>query len=251
MGQEKIEPGSRRAPDTFRIRVLPNGPYAVYGRPPLHLQTIAVDTEGACREFRPGRSFATAPEPVHLCRCGHSANKPYCDGSHHTADWDPELRAPMERHLDGADITEGAEVALADNERYCVLARFCEPEGGAWELTERSAEEEARLQALREASLCPGGRLLAWDRREGPREIRYAPSIGLLEDPQLGVSGGLWVRGGIPVERSDGSRYEIRNRTVLCRCGQSRNKPYCDGAHVHARWKDGLEEQERLPVEAE
>ena len=72
-------------------------------------------------------------------------------------------------------------------------------------------------------------------------EFAYPPSLGLIEDPVSGVSGGLWVRGGIPVERPDGATYEIRNRTVLCRCGESSNKPYCDGSHVAARFRDSIE----------
>ncbi|MFY9800413.1 MAG: CDGSH iron-sulfur domain-containing protein [Methanoregula sp.] len=40
------------------------------------------------------------------------------------------------------------------------------------------------------------------------------------------------MRGGIPVESSEGHVYEIRNRITLCRCGKSYNKPFCDGRHI-------------------
>lgn len=94
---------------------------------------------------------------------------------------------------------------------------------------------------------------MAWDRTTGkPFEFRFAPSLGLIEDPAIGSSGGLWVRGGIPVRREDGRTYEIRNRTVLCRCGKSANKPYCDGTHAAVKWRDGLAGEpvgERLPEE--
>ena len=101
----------------------------------------------------------------------------------------------------------------------------------------RSAE-----QAIREASLCPSARLTAWDRTtKRPYEFRYEPSLGLIEDPVVGASGGVWVRGGIPIRREDGRTYEFRNRVVLCRCGQSANKPYCDGTHAAVKWQDGLE----------
>jgi CDGSH-type Zn-finger protein len=39
------------------------------------------------------------------------------------------------------------------------------------------------------------------------------------------------VKGGIPVESSDGTMYDVRNRVTLCRCGRSMNKPFCDGGH--------------------
>ena len=45
------------------------------------------------------------------------------------------------------------------------------------------------------------------------------------------IIGPLWVTGNIPIERSDGKPFEIRNRVTLCRCGESKLKPLCDGLH--------------------
>ena len=50
------------------IRIRENGPYVVSG-------TFAVvDKDGA--------SYTLAQETIALCRCGQSANKPFCDGAH-------------------------------------------------------------------------------------------------------------------------------------------------------------------------
>lgn len=99
--------------------------------------------------------------------------------------------------------------------------------------------------------MCPSGRLMAWDNETStPYEFRFEPSLGLIEDIAIGASSGLWVRGGIPVSRESGKTYEIRNRVVLCRCGASHNKPYCDGTHASIRFNDRLEgtpEGETLP----
>jgi CDGSH-type Zn-finger protein len=76
-----------------------------------------------------------------------------------------------------------------------------------------------------------------------PFELRYEPSLGLIEDDALHTSGGLWVRGGIRIERENGTAYEVRNRVVLCRCGESANKPYCDGSHAALHWRDELEKE--------
>lgn len=32
----------------------------------------------------------------------------------------------------------------------------------------------------------------------------------------------------------EGRDYPVKDKTALCRCGQSRNKPYCDGSHTKA-----------------
>ena len=42
-------------------------------------------------------------------------------------------------------------------------------------------------------------------------------------------------------QRPDGSTYELRNRYALCRCGASRNKPFCDAMHVSIGFSDGLD----------
>jgi CDGSH-type Zn-finger protein len=54
-----------------RIRPLKNGPLEVSG--PVEL----VDAQGSAKP--------ASEEPIYLCRCGQSANKPFCDGSHRKA----------------------------------------------------------------------------------------------------------------------------------------------------------------------
>jgi CDGSH-type Zn-finger protein len=51
-----------------RIKTLKDGPYEVKGGIQL------VDAKRA--------PFTLSDDPIYLCRCGHSANKPFCDGSH-------------------------------------------------------------------------------------------------------------------------------------------------------------------------
>ena len=58
-----------RSMDDVVIQVRENGPYKITG--PI----TVVDWEG--REFALPEASAFP-----LCRCGHSANKPFCDGSH-------------------------------------------------------------------------------------------------------------------------------------------------------------------------
>jgi len=53
--------------------------------------------------------------------------------------------------------------------------------------------------------------------------------------------GPIWVKGGVPVESADASVFENRNRVTLCRCGGSKNKPFCDGTHLKDRFNDGDE----------
>jgi hypothetical protein len=45
-------------------------------------------------------------------------------------------------------------------------------------------------------------------------EPKLAPSIGVVEDPALGCSGPLYVKGGIRIESENGLPYEVRNRVT-------------------------------------
>ena len=53
------------------IRVLKDGPYEVSAKAAL------VDFEGA--------SYTVDEQPIYLCRCGRSASRPFCDGTHKKA----------------------------------------------------------------------------------------------------------------------------------------------------------------------
>lgn len=228
----------------LRVVVTDRGPYLVYGQVPFTQQFIMPDAIGESWFYKQGDEYQLSVDletPTALCRCGASHTKPFCDGSHTTAEWDSELTADRDRLLDGARYFEGDELLLSDNERYCSYARFCHPGGGAWRLTEESADPESRELAIREASMCPSARLMAWGRGEdNPYEFDFEPSIALLEDPEMECSAGLWLRGGVSVVKESGEEYEVRNRVVLCRCGASHNKPYCDGSHASAKWDDSL-----------
>ncbi len=237
-----VQPGTTPAPDNFRIVVDPSGPYLVYGRPPLTQQFFVPNQLGEIWYYQPGDSYECSAEPTALCRCGTSRNAPFCDGSHVRCDWDPTSTARREPILNRAEETAGPTLTVTDNEEYCAFARFCDAKGQIWRLVGRTDNDHAREWVVREANRCPAGRLSAWDNESGePFEPRYDPSIGVVEDPEIGCSGPLWVRGGIVIEEGvDGYVYEVRNRVTLCRCGQSSNKPFCDGTHASIKFRDGL-----------
>ena len=223
-----------------KIVVSRKGPYVVTGQVPIQIQSITPNKEKFSWDWTPGKSFPTDAE-VHLCRCGQSKNKPFCDGSHQQARWDPTEHATRAPYDEQAQKTEGPGLDLQDAEELCAFARFCDPAGKIWGLIERTDDDDARALTIREAQHCPSGRLVVRDKKTGkPIEPDLPPSIGIVEDPALKCSGPLWVRGGIPVVSEDGTPYEVRNRVTLCRCGMSDNKPFCNGAHASIKFKDGL-----------
>jgi CDGSH-type Zn-finger protein len=223
-----------------KVQISKNGPYVVSGNLPMRKQTIGTNSAGESVKWVEGEVFPSQAE-MYLCRCGHSAQKPFCDGSHTKAKFDGTESASRERYQDQAKVMRGPAMSLTDAEHLCAFARFCDTHGKVWTLVDRTDDPAARQHFVREASDCPSGRLVAWDNATGgPVEPSFEPSIGLVEDPANDCSGPLWLRGGVPVVGADGHPYEVRNRVTLCRCGASRNKPFCDGTHASIKFKDGL-----------
>lgn len=222
----------------MRIRILKDGPYRVTGGVPLAKDIIGVDGEGESVEWVKGKEYPKKESYI-LCRCGKSKNMPYCDGSHVKAKFNGTETASKKPYAEQAETFTGPGLVMTDVVKLCAIARFCYPQGDAWTLTEHSDDPKARDKAIDEIKKCPAGRIVARDKGTGEAmEPKLEPSIGVVEDPQKNVSGPLWVKGGIPVESSDGTVYEVRNRVTLCRCGRSKNKPFCDGKHIPAHFKD-------------
>ena len=224
--------------DPPRVVVCENGPYIVTGGVPISRQTIEVDADGGSESWR--EHGALPPRQKYaLCRCGHSGNKPFCDGTHTRIGFDGTETASRKPYLKQAHTTEGPALRLTDVESLCAFARFCDPNGQVWNQVAHTAVAETRSNFLRQVGNCASGRLVAWDRGSGqPIEPTLPVSIGLVEDPAQQCSGPLWLRGGIPVVAADGFQYEVRNRVTLCRCGASKNKPFCDGAHAAIKFRD-------------
>ena len=222
----------------MKITVVKNGPYLVEGDMPLVNQHIETNDKGESVEWRPGKAFPH-PQKFKLCRCGKSATKPFCDGTHTKINFDGTETASLVPYEEQANRIEGPTQVLEDAEALCAFARFCDPHGQVWNLVSETDNPSARENFVRQVGDCPSGRLVAWDNSSGqPIEPAHAPSIGLIEDPANQCAGPIWLRGGIQVIGSDGFHYEVRNRVTLCRCGASKNKPFCDGTHAAIKFKD-------------
>jgi CDGSH-type Zn-finger protein len=220
--------------------VITPGPYLVSGDIGLWIETIGADAAGESVEWQAGREIP-AEAKYALCRCGASKTKPFCDGTHKTIGFDGTETASRAPHAAQAKVLDGPDLALEDAEALCSYARFCDRAGTIWKLIGESGDPAVRETVEFEAAACPSGRLVLRDKATGARlESDFEPSIALVEDPAKGASGPIWVRGGIPVVSQDGSTYEVRNRVTLCRCGVSKNKPFCDGSHDDAKFVDGL-----------
>jgi len=209
-----------------KIKICKNGPYLVSDNLPLNEDVVEYDDQDFPLKTQKGK-ILTEDKEYSLCRCGHSCNKPFCDGSHHTVNFDgTENIKAKQKHEDIANRFDGPDLILKDATELCAGAGFCERAGGVWYLVENSNDLENKKTATKECQCCPSGRLIIVDKKTGQSiEPKLDPSIGIPEN------GPLCVKGGVLIESSEGFTYESRNRITLCRCGKSQNKPFCDGSH--------------------
>lgn len=215
-----------------KVKVLKNGPYEVSGNVPLDELVFVPNDEGASVEYKDVKKYKTEDEPYHLCRCGNSKNKPFCDGSHIKANFDGTETASHKTYDEMARTIRGTQMDLMDAKSLCAVARFCDTNGSTWNLVLESDNPEDKETIKYQCNHCPSGRLTAVT-KEGERiEPKLPQEISALADIAAGVHGPLWIKGGIPIEDANGKLYPVRNRVTLCRCGRSVNKPFCDATHM-------------------
>jgi len=219
-----------------RIKIIKNGPYCVFGSVPIKEKIIT--PVGNHYEYREGRQLPQK-ETYSLCRCGRSKEHPFCDGYHKQFDFDGQETASREKYNKRAEVLEGKEIDLMDDDR-CAFLRFCHTEkGSTWELIKESDKDEEKELALKSAAECLAGRLTAVSKDGEILEEDHQAEILVLQDPEKKVSSAIIVKGNIEIESADGEIYEPRNAVALCRCGESKNKPFCDCNHIHTGFKDG------------
>jgi CDGSH-type Zn-finger protein/uncharacterized Fe-S cluster protein YjdI len=127
------------------------------------------------------------------------------------------------------ETAEGKTAAIRFDGSLCIHARRCvltQPNvfkanvQGPW-IDPDAANPEALLQV---ALNCPSGAIHVERHDGGPNETApLVNTIAIRENGPIAVNAEI-VLAGAP----------IGMRATLCRCGESKNKPYCDGSHVAA-----------------
>ncbi|MGB8856304.1 MAG: (4Fe-4S)-binding protein, partial [Burkholderiales bacterium] len=129
----------------------------------------------------------------------------------------------------GKQIIRGTKVVVefdggkCIHSRHCVLdspAAFVPNAKGQWIHPDAVAPEAV----MRVAHNCPSGAITARRLDGGPDEA--APAVNVI---RVLENGPLAARAAIELNGQP-----IGYRATLCRCGQSNNKPFCDGSHVAA-----------------
>ena len=133
------------------------------------------------------------------------------------------------------EYTNG-ELTVVWEPAKCIHAGICvktlpnvyDPKARPWIKVDNASTEELKAQIKR----CPSGALSYYMNGEENAESQHLETkVEVLEN------GPLLVYGTLKVVDKDGNEATKNKTTAFCRCGQSQNKPYCDGAHVKADFR--------------
>jgi CDGSH-type Zn-finger protein/uncharacterized Fe-S cluster protein YjdI len=77
----------------------------------------------------------------------------------------------------------------------------------------------------------------------GALSVTFADGSGAEEIPeqnsvQVAYNGPLFVGGDLDIENAPEGSPSLKYRAALCRCGKSKNKPYCDNSHEAEKFQD-------------
>ncbi len=219
-----------------RIVVRKNGPYIVEGDVPLVSKTQVVSEYGEPLTWQKDGVLAVSEGEYHLCRCGQSSDKPFCDGTHRVEGFDGTETADTGVTEERAMMfPRGTRIVVRKDPTLCMESGFCGMrEAGIAQFVTATGDTKVRSLVMAMVERCPSGALTYRIEENGPdiepdlpQQVAVTTEI-TSEGP---IAGPLWVTGGIPIERSDGQPFETRNRVTLCNCGHSDSKPLCDGTH--------------------
>ena len=169
-----------------------------------------------------------------LCRCGGSANKPFCDGTHAKIGFSSaKLEGRVE---DKREDYQGKTITIHDNRGICAHAGRC-TDGlpSVFRLKEEpwiDPDATSADEIIATIQKCPSGALSYSVDDVEHRDRDGEPTIFVAPNGPYVVSGGP--------DRLDTTRLggTSKEHFTMCRCGGSKNKPFCDGTHWHIKFED-------------
>ena len=203
---------------TPSITPKPNGPLIVKNVKTLRNRNGSIETKST----------------MALCRCGQSGNKPFCDGTHAKVGFSSEK---AEREVvDKRDSYEGRKITVHDNRSICAhagyctdrLSSVCRRKHESW--IDPNAASVEDIIAVVEA--CPSGAL-----SYSVQGVERSEQTGSAEIV-VSQNGPYFAKGDIELVDTMCGQGGSKTTFALCRCGGSKNKPFCDGSHWYNDFKD-------------
>ena len=206
-------------PEKLEITCNENGPYIIKNVSEM------ISTKG--------KPMATK-DTMALCRCGQSSLKPFCDGTHSQVGFSGEINS--NRSKDRKDSYAGERITIHDNRGLCAHAGVCTKNLSSVFRMKQSPWIDADQAPVDEVKTvidqCPSGALSYSVEGEEPVAASSQTIITVIPNGPYKIVGNVEIHS---VDAFDGAS---NNTRTLCRCGHSKNKPFCDGSHWDAGFED-------------
>ena len=132
---------------------------------------------------------------------------------------------------------DGEDAEVSWNEKLCIHVQECGRSrdelfiGGRnpWCQPDLVSVEKVVTVVIR----CPTGALAVKRKDDGPEESAKDENVVVITN-----NGPLVVRGDLQIDAAPENAPGLRFRASLCRCGQSKNKPFCDNSHENTNFRD-------------
>lgn len=163
-----------------------------------------------------------------LCRCGESGRKPFCDGSHEKV----KFSTPRQRSRGRNRVKDypGKSITIHFNLRVCSHAGVCYMKlPGVFDRDKKpwiNPDGASAQEIIDIIHRCPSG-ALSYSRAVDSVPCRKRPPKIVIID-----NGPFNVQGDVQLRDEEGTEPYNPEHYCLCRCGKSRNTPFCDGTHL-------------------
>lgn len=130
----------------------------------------------------------------------------------------------------------GEQIDVVWDGRLCIHVAECGQAKGELFLAERqpwcvpdttTSEEVAEI-----CERCPSGALTYADKSGRLEQTPAENTVNVI------YNGPLYAHGELAIEGAQENMPGVRFRAALCRCGSSKNKPFCDNSHQQAEFQD-------------
>jgi len=208
-----------------KIACLSNGPYYLLNDlTPRVIPNIQNSKGDTC----------TTITGVALCRCGGSSNKPFCDGTHGSNGFTD--RKLTDGILNKRDDYDGKQITIHDNRGICAHAGYCTDNlSSVFKLGEEpwiDPDGAMTRDIVNTINKCPSGALSYTVDNVEHRDQDRDPMVTVTKDGPYAVTGDIEL---VDQPLGEGASTE---HYALCRCGGSKNKPFCDGTHWRIEFRD-------------
>lgn len=161
-----------------------------------------------------------------ICRCGRTNNQPFCDGTHVKINF----QSNKEIKEENIQIYKGKDIDIHFNRSICCGAARCvnnfsniyKSASKDWISPDKGTIDEV----IHSVKACPSGALSYKLKNSSPKEEYENEEINIIK------GGPILVKGDIENEITSWSTDANKQKFALCRCGNSKNKPFCDYSHA-------------------